>query len=295
MHLHVEQRGVGIMPASPEYGDVWMPVKLPARMLPGESLRSREVAGLRLIENAYPAGLSAPVHWHAHAWICFVLKGGYTETRGARSRECPPSTLFFHPGDYAHSACQHADGRCFNIELAPRWLEWAQEYGLALDEPVDSHGGRPAGLAARLCEEFQAEDAASGLAIEGLTLELLAEASRSVLPVAERRRPHWLERVRELLAARFAESLTPDEIAAAVGVHPVHLARVFRQHYHCSLGGYVRRLRLEFATRELCASDTPLLDIALAAGYCDQSHFSKNFKRHTGMSPARFRQNCRPR
>jgi AraC family transcriptional regulator len=78
-------------------------------------------------------------------------------------------------------------------------------------------------------------------------------------------------------------------------VHPVHLARTFRRYYHCSPGEYVRRLRLESATRELCASDASLIEIALAAGYCDQSHFSKSFKRHTGMSPARFRASCRPR
>jgi AraC family transcriptional regulator len=248
-----------------------------------------------LIENAYPAGFHAPVHWHEHAWLCFALQGGYTETRSSKARECRPSTLFFHPGDYAHSSCQHGAGRCFNLDIGPQWVERVREYGVVLDEPVDFQGGRLAGLAVRLFDEFHLTDGASGLAIEGLTLELLAGISRCPIGAAERQRPRWLGQVYELLTERFTENLTPNEIAALVGVHPVHLARVFRQYYHCSAGDYVRRLRLEFATRELCASDTPLLEIALAAGYCDQSRFSKTFKRHTGMSPARFRSSCRPR
>jgi AraC family transcriptional regulator len=257
--------------------------------------KSREVAGLWLIENAYSTGFQAPVHWHDHAWLCFVLQGGYTEIRGSKVRECPPSTLFFHPGDYAHSSCQHAAGCCFNLKIGPRWVERVREYGVVLDEPVDFKGGRLAGLAARLYDEFHLTDGASELAIEGLTLELLAGISRRPIGAAERRRPRWLERAYELLTERFPENLTPAEIAGAAGVHPVHLARVFRQVYHCSPGEYVRELRLQFAMRKLCATDAPLLEIALAAGYCDQSHFSKSFKRHTGMSPARFRSSCRPR
>jgi AraC family transcriptional regulator len=272
-----------------------MPLYPPAGQLPGESLKSREVAGLRLIENAWTGGSCTPSHWHEHPWFCFVLQGAYTEIHRAKSRECWPATLFFHPGDYSHSNCQHAEGRCFNIELAPRWLEQVRDYGLTLDDPIDFQADRQAGIAARLYDELHAADAASGLAIEGLTLELLAETSRRPVAVAERQCPRWLRQVKELLASRFAENLTPDEIAAGVGVHPVHLARVFRQFFHCSLGDYVRRLRLEFASRELLASDTPLIEIALAAGYCDQSHFSKAFKRHTGMSPARFRTACQPR
>src|SRR5437870_644723 len=87
------------------------------------TVKSLEVVGLKLIENAYARGFKAPVHWHEHAWFCFVLRGGYTEIHGSKTRECRPSTLFFHPGDYTHSACQHADGRCFNIDVAPRWVE----------------------------------------------------------------------------------------------------------------------------------------------------------------------------
>jgi AraC family transcriptional regulator len=89
--------------------------------------------------------------------------------------------------------------------------------------------------------------------------------------------------------AHFAERLAIATVAALVGVHPVHFARTFRRVYHTTFAGYVREVRIEFARRELAASHVPLCDIAAAAGFCDQSHFSRLFKQYTGMSPAEYR------
>src|SRR5262249_21772677 len=82
-----------------------------------------------------------------------------------------------------------------------------------------------------------------------------------------------------------AENLTHEAVAAAVGIHPVHLARVFRYHFGATLGDYVRRLRVEFAARQLITTEETLAGIALAAGFSDQSHFTRTFKRQTGMTP----------
>ena len=79
------------------------------------------------------------------------------------------------------------------------------------------------------------------------------------------------------------------ELAGAVGVHPTHLARVFRAHYGVSVGEYGRRLKVERAAKEVARSDTPLNVIALRAGFADQSHFTRVFKRYVGTTPARFR------
>jgi AraC family transcriptional regulator len=57
----------------------------------------------------------------------------------------------------------------------------------------------------------------------------------------------------------------------------------------------MRKLRIEFACRRLTNTDAPLVEIALAAGFADQSHFSRAFKRETGRSPAEFRKSARPR
>jgi AraC family transcriptional regulator len=92
-----------------------------------------------------------------------------------------------------------------------------------------------------------------------------------------------------LLHDQFLERISLTAAASFAGVHPAHLSRAFRSYYVCTLSDYLRHLRLEQAKRELTTSSTPLSEIALAAGYSDQSHFSTAFRRHTGFSPGQFR------
>jgi AraC family transcriptional regulator len=131
-------------------------------------------------------------------------------------------------------------------------------------------------------------DDLSPLVVEGLMLELIGEASRQFLRLS-RPDPHWLQQARDLIHQQFHDGLTLSLIARSVGVHHTHLAREFRRRYRCTVGEYVRRLRVEFACRQLSSSDMPLSEIAQAAGFVDQSHFTRTFKIRTGMSPARYR------
>ena len=134
-------------------------------------------------------------------------------------------------------------------------------------------------------------DSASLLAIEGLSLEVIAELSR--YSNSERKVPRWLERAKEILHEHSSETISLGDVAKAVDIHPVHLARAFRKFYGCTSGEYLRGLRIQFACRKLSTSDMPLVEIALAAGFSHQAHFSRLFKRHTGMTPTEFRSLCR--
>jgi AraC family transcriptional regulator len=75
----------------------------------------------------------------------------------------------------------------------------------------------------------------------------------------------------------------------------VTLARTFRRTFGCTVGEYLRRLRIERAAEQLVSGDLPLAEIALAAGFADQSHFSNVFRRRTGVSPSAFRREARGR
>jgi AraC family transcriptional regulator len=79
-----------------------------------------------------------------------------------------------------------------------------------------------------------------------------------------------------------------SQIANTAAVHPAHLSRAFRKHFHKTPGEYVRDLRAMHAI-ELLKRDLPLAEIAMSCGFYDQSHFSRAFKRRFGLSPARFR------
>jgi len=260
----------------------------------GRTLKSREVAGFTVREIEHPAGVYIPKHSHKNAHVGFILHGSFTEKFAQKTLECRPLSVSYlspgltHTDDFRHGV------HCLVFEIAPGRLERAREL-LALKEPVFLHGGRAAWLTMRMYGEALRTDQASSLALEGLALEILAEFSRQqASPLNDNEPPRWLRHARDLLHAEFAESLTHDALGKLVGVHPVYLATVFRRHFKCTIGEYVRRLRIEFASEQISTSEHSLCEIGLAAGFSDQSHFSKVFKDHTGMSPGDFRLQLRP-
>ena len=79
------------------------------------------------------------------------------------------------------------------------------------------------------------------------------------------------------------------EIAAELDVDPRLLARGFHEHFGSSIGEYVRNARLDWAARQLVQTDASLATLALEAGFADQSHFTRSFKRRTGLPPGKYR------
>jgi transcriptional regulator GlxA family with amidase domain len=164
-----------------------------------------------------------------------------------------------------------------------------------LQQPAAFADVATTGLAARLRSEFHLMDNVSALAIESLALEIIVSAARQHEFRTSKRRPPppWLNRAEELIRSRFTEPLTLGEIATAIDRHPVHLARQFRRHHGCTIGDYVRRLRLERACHRLRATDETLVMIALACGFSGQAHLSTFVKRATGLSPKQYRETFR--
>ncbi|HEY7543310.1 MAG TPA: helix-turn-helix transcriptional regulator, partial [Blastocatellia bacterium] len=142
--------------------------------------------------------------------------------------------------------------------------------------------------ALRIHRELRLMDGASALAIEGLMLETLAAVARHSF-LSSPPQPRWLREAHDLLRESYKEQMSLSCIAQAVGVNAAHLAATFHKHYRCTVGEYLRRLRLEHAARELMHSERTIADIAAEAGFYDQSHFTRTFKRFFGTTPSAVR------
>ena len=266
----------------------------------GSVLRWVRVAGLDLGEVVYPPAKERPMHAHDRACFHYMIEGGYVEQHGRHSHACTPHMLAFQPAGHEHSyRALHGGSRSFTIEFDADWTKRLCGHDVGLDRPGSLRGGSACWLHARLYREFRSMDTASPLAIEALALEMAVETARHGERFGDaaagpgRRPPPWLQQATDLLHDRLTETLSLSDVARSVGVHPVHLARVFRRHHHCTLGEYVRRLRVGLACRRLSDSSASLAEIALASGFPDQSHFSRVFKRVTGWTPGAFRSGTR--
>ena len=255
----------------------------------GDLRQEQTLPDVHLSETYYPPNLSIPRHSHELPYFLLLVSGGFKETFSSRSFLCKPFSVVFHPQAASHFGTIGQDGSlCFNVQVRRPMLERLYDYAAMPEAAADLNGGELNWLALRVLREYRSGDTCSPLAIEGLVLEMLAAAARGRKP-SEKRPPRWLDQVVELLHAEFQDSLRLGNVASRIGVHPVHLSRVFRRFQGQSMAEYVRQLRIRYACRQLTSSEAGLADVAVDAGFADQSQFSRAFKQLTGSTPGSFR------
>ena len=89
----------------------------------------------------------------------------------------------------------------------------------------------------------------------------------------------------ELMDAKLDSNLSVEFLAGEVDLSPAHFARAFRETFGLPPHKYLLHLRLERARRMLDAENAVLADVAQRAGFADQAHFTRFFKREYGVTP----------
>ena len=253
----------------------------------GQNLQARRESDLLLIDSRHPAGSHVPRHAHERAYFCLNHGGIYGEAYGRRRRVCRPGMVVFHPPGETHSETHHTAVASLNVELGASWLRRLADAGRTLDLPAEREDLDTSQAAYLLLAELGRRDPDSTLAIESLTWEILFAVSGQ--PAAPAATPRWLRSARDLLDGHFDERVSLRGLAREAGVHPVYFAAAFRRFHGCSVGEYLRRRRLQYARRRLADPEVPLARVAAEAGFADQSHLTRTFKRFTGMTPSRYR------
>lgn len=108
-------------------------------------------------------------------------------------------------------------------------------------------------------------------------------ASRSGLP------PRAFRRVREYILAHLEDDVSNRILAEFVGLSSWYFARAFKQTAGVSPHRFVLQNRVERVKHLLVETELPLAQIALAAGFGDQSHCTRWFRKLVGITPSRFR------
>jgi AraC family transcriptional regulator len=98
-----------------------------------------------------------------------------------------------------------------------------------------------------------------------------------------------LKSIEEYIDVHLEKALSVEELASHLGISPSYFARSFRNSVGLAPHAYVMRRRLLRAQELLASTELPLIDIALATGFADQSHFSRRFHQMTGVPPRAFR------
>lgn len=246
----------------------------------GQPIERRNADGLGLTLTRYPKHQRQPWHVHENPNLFVLLRGDFMD----RSRALGDQTLgrlgtVFHPAGELHAGEAGPQGRSgLNIEPTASWLV---RYGLRMEDlghyrVIDSP---VIGLAAlKLALSIGDDTVAGDLAFE-MVLPLLIPVS---IPEESAK---WFSRLREYVAETDPGDCNLRSAAREVSVHPVYLARVFRRRYGCSLGEYILFRRLVAAGERVLHHGSSLAEAAVEAGFSDQAHLTRLFRRELGRTP----------
>lgn len=102
--------------------------------------------------------------------------------------------------------------------------------------------------------------------------------------------PAWrAEKIRRHVDEHLTSTITSEDLTAVAGMSTSHFFRSFKISFGETPFSYVARCRIQRAQQLMLTTDAPLCEIALACGFCDQSHFTRVFRRYTGRSPYAWR------
>jgi AraC-like DNA-binding protein len=138
------------------------------------------------------------------------------------------------------------------------------------------------------------EDPASTLERESRLVEAFAQlivrhADNRLQARAVRKERQSVRRVREYVEAHYAENVSLEQLANVANLSPFHLLRVFQDETGLSPHVYLTQIRITRA-KSLLAFGLSIAQVALETGFVDQSHLTRQFKRHTGITPGQYAQ-----
>src|ERR1700737_3578659 len=197
--------------------------------------RCAAVDGFLVTWVRFPPLLKLPLHTHERATVAVILNGSFDGLMRHASHPCPASTLLTEPpGELHGNLFERAGADVLTVQPDPGRRDLLEPFAGVLGQVNHMRDLGVTSMAKRAATELRMPDSITPFAVEGLVLELLALAARrqnTDALGAERRSPRWLGEARALLHHRYRENLRLADVADAVGVHPVHLARVFPLRY----------------------------------------------------------------
>ncbi|MEO6231700.1 MAG: AraC family transcriptional regulator, partial [Ferruginibacter sp.] len=238
-------------------------------------------------ETLYSDQLSSDWHYHANPHFSHILSGGSIELRERGNQLQTAGTSLYYNPDIIHKNTNYQkDTRIFNLEIQSGFLT---EYDLNIESanvfsPFNEHLKK--NILVKILREFYINDKHSVLSIQQLCMQLFQQINHETIPQPNR---HWTIVLKDYLHSHWNEIPTLNELSKVVKIHPVTISRYFSKYFNCTLGEYIRQIKIENSLPLIRSNKYLLTEIAYECDFTDQSHFTKTFKQVTGILPKEYK------
>lgn len=253
----------------------------------GQNAEQAILNGLLVTKSSYPEAFSSNWHQHEHMHMTFILKGGSREKRKKQEIECMPGMLLLYTQQETHQNLNYKpNSKNLHIEFGPSWLKSFDINASGFEGQCLLNDPRAkCGLLNALSELHQPDRQT------GINLETTLLAAISTLGDARNMndKPAWVKKIYELLHDEARTDWTLHELSCKAGVHPVTISKYFSKYFKINIGDYMRMIKIEQSLPLLSKMSIPLEEVALKSGFVNNAHYTRLFKKHTGITPSYYR------
>lgn len=230
------------------------------------------------------SNFNAEFHYHSNPHLSFILQGGNIETRKQVTTERKVGDImFFHSGELHRTLPANSLSKNMNLELESNFLKQNNISEISIASLIVKNPNSKF-LILKMYKELLEKDIYSNTSIQMLLLDTITKPINS----NSNKRPQWLIELLEILNDEWSKFHNLTDLSLAINVHPTTISKYFTRYCGCTLGEYMRKLKIDKSLTLIKNESLSLTEIAVECGFSDQSHFIRNFKKYTHHLPKEF-------
>jgi AraC family transcriptional regulator len=236
------------------------------------------------VSTRFGTGNDLGKHEHEHPNLVFILDGGCAEKRQHDTYERRTADLaYLHAGEAHETTFAETPTRYVSVDIKPVAFE---ENNIKEEHLINAINKSPDAkfLVLKMYREMLQNDEHSTDSINMLFYQFASISRR----IDRKKTPGWITIVYELLNDKWNETITLNGLSQVAGVNPITISKHFPAYFGCTLGDYLRKLKVARSLSLIKQEGTPLTQTAHLCNFSDQSHFIRNFRNYTSLSPKQY-------
>lgn len=249
----------------------------------GQTRKSMECDSMKFSQTFHGNNSRTKTHRHENQYFSMLLNGVYLEKNEISETRVLPGDALFRPEGYVHqNYFTDKDVHCFNVEFGKEWMrKYDSDFKFPQQMLHFKAGITP--FLVRMLVGFM-KGGQTDLVEETVADFLLRVDEKTV-----KLRQPWLEKLLDILKNELEIFHSLHSLSERVAVHPIYMARAFKQNTGMTIGQYQLKMKLANAFHLLVNSSTPVSEISHLNGFYDDPHFINSFKSRYRISPHQFR------